>query len=81
MTTVRQKLLTGAVIALAFPASAWATNGYFSHGTSVAEKGLAGAGAAYSQDTLAAANNPAANGSLAVNPRPVLVTISRDLIH
>ena len=36
-----------------------ATNGYFSHGTSVAEKGLAGAGVAYSHDTLSAATNPA----------------------
>jgi long-chain fatty acid transport protein len=40
-------------------ATAEATNGYFSHGASTAEKGLAGAGVAYSQDTLAAANNPA----------------------
>ena len=46
-------------VALSFPVSVWATNGYFSHGTSVAEKGLAGAGVAFSQDTLAAANNPA----------------------
>ena len=45
--------------ALAFPATVWATNGYFTHGSSIAEKGLAGAGVAYSQDTLAAANNPA----------------------
>jgi long-chain fatty acid transport protein len=44
---------------LVLPVTAWATNGYFSHGTSVAEKGLAGAGVAYSQDTLAASNNPA----------------------
>ena len=44
---------------LCLPATAWATNGYFSHGSSVAEKGLAGAGVAYSQDTLAASNNPA----------------------
>ena len=41
------------------PIQSHATNGYFSHGTSIAEKGLAGAGVAHSQDTLAAATNPA----------------------
>jgi len=59
MIRVRLKFLTCALVALTFPATSWATNGYFSHGISVAEKGLAGAGAAFSQDTLAAANNPA----------------------
>jgi hypothetical protein len=59
MMRVRLRILTCALVALTFPASVWATNGYFSHGTSLAEKGLAGAGVAYSQDTLAAANNPA----------------------
>jgi len=59
MIRVRLKILTCALVALTFPATGWATNGYFSHGTSVAEKGLAGAGVAFSQDTLAAANNPA----------------------
>ncbi len=44
---------------LILPGQSLATNGYFAHGTSVAEKGLAGAGVAYSHDTLAAANNPA----------------------
>ena len=38
---------------------AQATNGYFAHGYSTKEKGLAGAGVAYSQDSLAAATNPA----------------------
>ncbi len=38
---------------------AQATNGYFAHGYSTKEKGLAGAGAAYSQDAMAAATNPA----------------------
>jgi len=59
MIRVRLKFLTCALVALTFPATSWATNGYFSHGTSVAEKGMAGAGVAFSQDTLAAANNPA----------------------
>ena len=44
---------------LLLPATGWATNGYFTHGVSIKEKALAGAGVAYSQDTLAAANNPA----------------------
>jgi long-chain fatty acid transport protein len=52
--------LTFAVgLAVSAPASVFATNGYFSHGYSVKEKGLAGAGVAYSQDSLAAAVNPA----------------------
>lgn len=38
---------------------AQATNGYFAHGYSTKEKGLAGAGVAYSQDAMAAATNPA----------------------
>jgi long-chain fatty acid transport protein len=38
---------------------AQATNGYFAHGFGTTSKGLAGAGVAYSQDTLAAATNPA----------------------
>ena len=59
MNRVQLNIVTCALVALTFPASVWATNGYFSHGTSIAEKGMAGAGAAYSQDTLAAANNPA----------------------
>lgn len=44
--------------ALAAP-SAFATNGYFSHGYSIKEKGMAGVGAALPQDSLAAATNPA----------------------
>jgi len=59
MMRVRLKHFGIALLACTFPATVWATNGYFSHGTSLAEKGLAGAGVAYSQDTLAAANNPA----------------------
>lgn len=59
MITIRSKLRLTLLLLLGLPATALATNGYFSHGTSVAEKGLAGAGVAYSQDTLAAANNPA----------------------
>jgi long-chain fatty acid transport protein len=58
--TCRLSGITVAVLAGLFTSSAaFATNGYFSHGYSTKEKGLAGAGTAYSQDSLAAATNPA----------------------
>jgi long-chain fatty acid transport protein len=61
MISPKKLLLVTLPVTAAFllPVQSHATNGYFSHGTSVAEKGLAGAGVAYSQDTLSAANNPA----------------------
>lgn len=59
MKTVRLNLLATTLVTLIFPASVWATNGYFTHGVSILDKGLAGAGTAYSQDTLAASSNPA----------------------
>jgi len=59
MKTVRLNLLATTLVTLAFPASVWATNGYFTHGVSILDKGLAGAGTACSQDTLAASSNPA----------------------
>jgi long-chain fatty acid transport protein len=61
MISPKKLLLVSLPVAAAIllPIQSHATNGYFSHGTSVAEKGLAGAGVAYSQDTLSAANNPA----------------------
>ena len=59
MSVLRAKHLLSLLLCACVPASAWATNGYFTHGVSTAEKGVAGAGVAYSQDTLAAANNPA----------------------
>jgi long-chain fatty acid transport protein len=61
MISPKKLLLVTLPVTAAFllPIQSHATNGYFSHGTSVAEKGLAGAGVAYSQDTLSAANNPA----------------------
>lgn len=52
-------VLAGAIAALLAAPGALATNGYFSHGYSLKEKGLAGAGAALPQDALAAASNPA----------------------
>jgi long-chain fatty acid transport protein len=50
--------LLATVAALGVPA-ADATNGYFSHGYSMYESGMGGAGVAYPQDCLAAATNPA----------------------
>lgn len=52
-------VLAGAIAAMLVAPNAFATNGYFSHGYSVKEKGVAGAGIALPQDSLAAANNPA----------------------
>jgi long-chain fatty acid transport protein len=40
-------------------ASAFATNGYFSHGYGIKAKGMGGVGVALPQDSLAAATNPA----------------------
>ena len=55
----RKLILLAVVATCSLSSTAWATNGYFTHSASPVEKGLAGAGNAYSQDTLAAANNPA----------------------
>lgn len=49
--------IAGAMMLVA--SSAFATNGYFSHGTGTANKALGGAGLALPQDALAGANNPA----------------------
>lgn len=59
-TTFKKTILAATAAAAALAAApGYATNGYFSHGYSTKEKGLAGAGAAYSQDSLANATNPA----------------------
>ena len=47
------------IAAFCFVTTASATNGYFSHGYSVKNKALAGAGTALPLDSLAAATNPA----------------------
>ena len=39
--------------------SAFATNGYFTHGYGIAHKGMAGAGLALSEELMSGANNPA----------------------
>ena len=46
-------------LAISAPACVFASMGYFGHGYSMKERGVAGAGVAYSQDSLAAATNPA----------------------
>jgi len=56
---IKKSLIAFSISSALFAPSAFATNGYFSHGYSTAEKGLAGAGAAYSHDALASATNPA----------------------
>jgi long-chain fatty acid transport protein len=56
---IRKSLLAVAVSGLLAAPIAQATNGYFMHGYSTKNKGLAGAGAAFSQDAMAAAVNPA----------------------
>lgn len=55
----KKSLIALSVSGMLASSAAYATNGYFAHGYSTKEKGLAGAGVAYSQDGLAVANNPA----------------------
>lgn len=60
MKTMNKRLIACAVTAaLTIPMTAMATNGYFSHGYGTKNKGLAGGGVALSQDSMAAATNPA----------------------
>ena len=58
-TMVKKSLLAIAVSGVIASPAVNATNGNFIHGYSTKEKGLAGAGTAYSQDAMAAATNPA----------------------
>lgn len=58
-TMVKKSLLAIAVSGVIASPAVNATNGYFSHGYSTKEKGLAGAGTAFSQDAMAAGTNPA----------------------
>ena len=55
----RNVVLALAVAAAVAAPAAFATTGYFSHGYSMKEKGMAGTGVAFAQDALAAATNPA----------------------
>jgi len=56
---IKKSLIALAISGVFAAPSAFATNGYFAHGYSTKEKGLAGAGVAHSQDALAIATNPA----------------------
>jgi len=58
---MKKLLITAAALGLTlgFVATASATNGYFSHGYSIKEKGMAGAGVAAPMDAMGVANNPA----------------------
>lgn len=53
------RILATTILIAAAPSAALATNGYFSHGYGTINAGLAGAGTALSQDSIAAATNPA----------------------
>ncbi len=59
---LKRVLTTTAAIALsaAICSPAFATNGYFTHGTGTKNKGMAGAGLATPEDSISIANNPAA---------------------
>ncbi|MBB3332584.1 long-chain fatty acid transport protein [Halomonas campaniensis] len=54
-----RKVLPLLLLAGLAPAQALATNGYFSHGYGTINQGMAGAGTALAQDSIAAATNPA----------------------
>lgn len=51
--------LTTFIICLLLSSQCFATNGYFSHGTGIKNRALAGAGVAFPQDAMAGATNPA----------------------
>lgn len=55
----KRSLVAFAIAAALAAPSAYATDGYLSHGYSMKESGMGGAGVAYPQDSLAAATNPA----------------------
>jgi len=59
MKLSKQILICTVAAGLAAPMSAFATNGYFSHGYGTKNKGLAGGGSALPQDAMIAATNPA----------------------
>jgi long-chain fatty acid transport protein len=58
-------ILSAATALATCAATAWASNGYFSHGYGTHYKGMAGAGGALHVNSLAPATNPAANAFLA----------------
>jgi long-chain fatty acid transport protein len=56
---MRKTQLLLALAAIGFTGSAFATNGYFSHGNGMKAKGMGGAATAMAVDTFGGANNPA----------------------
>ena len=61
MNSVRKIATVVATVMLTLSAgSAYATNGYFTHGVGTKNKGMAGAGLAMPDDAISVANNPAA---------------------
>lgn len=56
---MRKTQLLIALSAISFAGSAFATNGYFSHGYGMKAKGMGGAATAMTSDTYGGANNPA----------------------
>ncbi len=56
---MRKTQLIVALVAIGFAGSAFATNGYFSHGYGMKAKGMGGAATAMSEDAFGGANNPA----------------------
>lgn len=56
----RMVLLSTFIFSVTLAQSAWATNGYFTHGLGVKNKSMAGAGTAMPDEAIAAASNPAA---------------------
>ena len=60
MSSTSQRLTTLAVAISLFTAgSAYATNGYFTHGVGTKNKAMAGAGIALAEDSIDTVNNPA----------------------
>jgi long-chain fatty acid transport protein len=57
-TTLKQ-VLSATIACALLPASAWATNGYFSHGWGTQSKAMAGVATALPTSTLVSATNPA----------------------
>jgi len=53
------KVLIILFLFILFSSNSFATNGYFSHGTGIKNRALAGAGVAFPQDAMAGATNPA----------------------
>jgi len=56
---MRKTQLLLALAAIGFTGSAFATDGYFSHGNGMIAKGMGGAATAMAEDTFGGANNPA----------------------